>query len=370
MKILIAGLGSIGRRHLRNLLTLGERDILLYRTGRSTLLDDELAGFPVETDLKAAWEHRPETVIVANPTSLHLEVAIPAAERGCHLLIEKPVSHSLDGVERLREAVERGGGRVLVGFQFRFHPGLQKIKQIISSPLTPHLNSATQSSDLRLTPASQSSDASQRLTSDPSLLTASIGRPLSARAHWGEYMPGWHPWEDYRHSYSARADLGGGVILSLCHPLDYLRWLFGEVEALWAFTGRLGDLGLDVEDTAEIGLRFSDGILGSVHLDYNQRPSAHTLDIVGTQGTIRWDNADGDVQVDQFPVDANDVSSLQFPAPPGFQRNDMFLAEMRHFLALARGEEAAVCSLEDGIHALYLAMAARQSAETGEIALL
>jgi predicted dehydrogenase len=335
MKILIAGLGSIGRRHLRNLLALGERDILLYRTGRSTLPEDELAGFPVETDLAAALEHRPEAVIVANPTALHLEVAIPAAGRGCHLLIEKPVSHSLDGVERLQGSVQRGGGEVLVGFQFRYHPGLQKIKQLISHPIT-----------------------------------SPIGRPLSARAHWGEYMPGWHPWEDYRHSYSARADLGGGVILSLCHPLDYLRWLFGEVEALWAFTGRLGDLGLDVEDTAEIGLRFSDGILGSVHLDYNQRPSAHTLEIVGTQGTIRWDNADGDVHVDQFPVDANDVSSLQFPAPSGFQRNDMFLAEMRHFLALARGEEAPVCSLEDGIHALYLAMAARQSAETGEIALL
>jgi predicted dehydrogenase len=250
-------------------------------------------------------------------------------------LIEKPVSHSLDGIERLQEAVRRGGGQVLVGFQFRFHPGLQKIKQLISSPLT-----------------------------------ASIGRPLSVRAHWGEYMPGWHPWEDYRQSYSARLDLGGGVILSLCHPLDYLRWLLGEVEALWAFTGRLGDLELDVEDTAEIGLRFSDGILGSVHLDYNQRPSAHTLEIVGTQGTIRWDNSDGAVHVDQFPVGANDVSHLQFPAPTGFERNDMFLAEMRHFLALARGDEDPACCLEDGIHALYLCLAARQSAETGEIVLL
>ena len=334
MKVLIAGLGSIGRRHLRNLLALGERDILLYRTGRSALPEDELRGFPVEADLAAALEHHPEAVIVANPTALHLEVAIPAAERGCHLLIEKPLSHSLDGVERLQRAVRGGGGQVLMGFQFRFHPGLQKIKQLLSPEPSP------------------------------------IGRSLSVRAHWGEYLPGWHPWEDYRQGYSARADLGGGALLTLCHPLDYLRWFFGEVEALWAFAGRLGDLALDVEDTAEIGLRFADGVLGSVHLDYNQRPSAHCLEIVGTQGTIHWDNADGAVHVYQFPVGAEGLPSQQIPVPAGFERNDLFLAEMRHFLALTRGEEEPACTLEDGIHALYLSLAARQSAEAGEIAFL
>jgi predicted dehydrogenase len=378
MKILIAGLGSIGRRHLRNLLALGERDILLYHTGRSVLPEDELRGFPVETELAAALEHHPEAVIVANPTALHLEVAIPAAERGCHLLVEKPLSHSLEGVERLQEAVRRGGGQVLVGFQFRFHPGLQKIKQLISSPLTPYLNSASQSSDLRLTAASSPASPSpaaqarqaQRHASDPSPLTSPIGRPLSARAHWGEYLPGWHPWEDYRQGYSARLDLGGGALLTLSHPLDYLRWFFGEVEALWAFIGRLGDLALDVEDTAEIGLRFANGVLGSVHLDYNQRPSAHTLEIVGTQGTIHWDNADGVVHVYQFPVEAEGLTTLQIPVPAGFERNDLFLREMRHFLAVARGEEEPACTLDDGIRALRLALAARQSSEAGEIAIL
>src|SRR4030042_4849275 len=95
MKFLIAGFGSIGRRHFRNLLELGERDILFYRTHRSTLADDELAGFPVETDLRAALAYKPEAVIIANPTALHLDVAIPAARCGCHLLLEKPISHSM-----------------------------------------------------------------------------------------------------------------------------------------------------------------------------------------------------------------------------------------------------------------------------------
>ena len=146
--------------------------------------------------------------------------------------------------------------------------------------------------------------------------------------------------------------------------------LLGEAAAVWAFTGQQGGLDLPVEDTAEIGLQFRSGVLGSVHLDYNQRPPAHSLEILGTQGTILWDNADGAVNVYQSPERAGHVPTLQIPVSPGFERNDLFLAEMRHFLALVRGEERPACSLDDGIHALSLALAARRSAETGEIALL
>jgi predicted dehydrogenase len=152
MKFLIAGYGSIGRRHFRNLLALGERDILFYRTHQSTLPIDELSGFVVETDLEKALGYHPHAVIVSNPTSLHLDVAIPAAEAGCHLFLEKPISHSLDRVDELRTAVLHGGVQVFVGFQFRFHPGLQTVRGMIANGV--------------------------------------IGRPLSARAHWGEYLPG------------------------------------------------------------------------------------------------------------------------------------------------------------------------------------
>jgi len=343
MKVLIAGLGSIGRRHLRNLLALGERDIILYRTHRSTLPDDELVAFPVETDLAAALDRKPDAVIVANPTSLHLDVAIPAADGGCHLLLEKPIVHSLERVEELKSAVRRGGGKVLVGFQFRFHPTLRKAAELLAE--------------------------------------GAVGRVLSVRAHWGEYLPAWHPWEDYRQGYAARADLGGGVILTLCHPLDYLHWLIGEVDALWAFTASLGDLGLSVEDTAEIGLRFASGALGSLHLDYNQQPVAHRMEIVGTRGTLQWDNADGILRLYKAPAlengglppQAQKQSSAPqnawrtFSPPEGFERNAMFLDEMRHFLSVVRGEAEPLCTLTDGIRALELALAAHRSAKQGEL---
>ena len=205
MKFLIAGLGSIGRRHFRNLISLGEKDIVLLRTRKATLPDDELAGFPVETDIQEALrKHKPDAVIVANPTSMHLDIAIPAAEAGCHILLEKPVSNSLERLDILQQAAQKSGSKILVGFQFRYHPTLNKARELIQE------------------------DA--------------LGKILTVHAHWGEYLPQWHPWEDYRQSYAARADLGGGVIVTLTHPLDYLRFILGEVESLWSFNGHISPL--------------------------------------------------------------------------------------------------------------------------------
>jgi predicted dehydrogenase len=337
MKILIAGLGSIGRRHLRNLISLGQTDLVLLRSGRATLPDDELAGFPVETELGAALsKHKPDAVVVSNPTALHLDVAVPAARAGCHLLLEKPVSNSPARLDELARVVEQSGSRVLVGFQFRYHPTLVKARELLRSN--------------------------------------ALGPALTARAHWGEYLPDWHPWEDYRQGYAARADLGGGVILTLTHPLDYLRFLLGEIEALWSFNGRVSALEIDVEDMAEIGLRFAGGALGSVHLNYVQRPPLHRLEIVGANGTLRWDNSDGRLQLFKIPAQFGTWSAaaptllIESHTPPeGFERNHLFLDQAKHFIDVVDGKAAPVCTLADGARALELALAAYESQRTGRV---
>lgn len=337
MRILIAGLGSIGRRHFRNLIALEEKDIVLLRSHKATLPEDELAGYPVETDLKDALKkHKPDAVVVANPTSMHLNVAIPAAEAGCHILLEKPVSHSLEKLDVLQNAAQKSGSKILVGFQFRYHPTLNKARELIQSDV--------------------------------------LGKVLAVHAHWGEYLPQWHPWEDYRQSYAARADLGGGVIVTLTHPLDYLRYLLGDVESLWSFNGHSSPLEIDVEDVAEIGLRFSNGAVGGVHVNYFQRPPVHRLEIVGTNGTLRWDNADGILHLYKMPAPFGSFSDNppapvmeSFSLPEGFERNQLFVAQTRHFLETVRGEKEPVCTLEDGISALRLALAAHESQRRGHV---
>ena len=339
-KFLIAGLGSIGRRHFRNLVALDERDIVFLRTRKASLPDDELEGYPVETDIGAALQkHKPDAVIVANPTALHLGVAIPAAEAGCHILLEKPVSHSLDGLDTLQKAAEKSASRILVGFQYRYHPTLNKARGLIRG--------------------------------------GALGHALTVHAHWGEYLPNWHPWEDYRQSYAARAELGGGVIGTLTHPLDYLRYLLGEIDALWSFNGHVSPLELDVEDVAEIGLKFSSGVIGGVHVNYVQRPPVHRLEIVGTDGTLHWDNADGALRFYKMPAPFGSYSDPPpapvmetFTLPEGFERNDLFIAQTRHFLNVVRGTESPVCTLEDGIHAQRLVQAARESEAGGHTIML
>ena len=340
MNFLIAGLGSIGRRHFRNLIALGEKDIVLLRTRKATLSDDELAGYPIETDLNEALKrHKPDAVIVANPTSLHLDVAIPAAEAGCHILLEKPVSHSLDRLDVLQNAAQKSGSKILVGFQFRYHPTLNKARELIQSN--------------------------------------TLGRILTVHAHWGEYLPQWHPWEDYRQSYAARAELGGGVIVTLTHPLDYLRYLLGDVESLWSFNGHISPLDIDVEDVAEIGLKFASGAVGGVHVNYFQRPPVHRLEIVGTRGTLRWDNADGILHFYQMTAPFGSFSDNppapvmeSFLPPEGFERNQLFVAQARHFIEIVRGEKEPICSLEDGIMALRLALAAYESQKSNIVSFL
>ena len=321
MKILVAGLGSIGRRHLRNFQDINAGEFVLLRSRRATLPDDELVGLPTERNLgDAIQRHQPDIVVVSNPTSLHLDVAIPAAEAGCHLLLEKPISHTMGGVATLAEIVQQKNLKVLVGFQFRFHPGLRHLKELLDS--------------------------------------GAIGAVTSAHVHWGEYLPAWHPWEDYRVGYAARGDLGGGVLLTLCHPFDYLRWLIGEVTSVSAMTAEQGGLGIEVEDTANTLLRFENGALGIVHLDYIQRPPTHTLQITGQRGRILWDNADGDVH--WYQSDTETWETLKMTGD--FERNTLFVEEVKHFIDCIESDTDPCVNLSDGIAALQLVLAAKASA--------
>lgn len=327
MKYLIAGLGSVGRRHMRNLIALGETDIVLYRTHKATLPDDELEGHPVETDLiEALRKLRPDAVIVSNPTSMHLDVAIPAAETGCAILLEKPIAASMERVDVLQKAVQKSGSKVLVAFQFRFHPGMVKTKELIQ--------------------------------------TGEIGRVVSASVHFGEYLPAWHPWEDYRKGYAARSDMGGGVVATQCHSLDYLPWLVGKrVESVWGFAAKLSDLEVTADDTSKIGLRFEGGALGSLHLDYNQQPPEHEFRIIGTNGNIKWNLADGAARIYRTEKKDWDV----FPLPAGWERNVMFQEQTRHFIDIVEGKAAPSCTLGDGVQVQKIISSVHESQKTGRL---
>ncbi len=319
--ILIAGLGSIGSRHLENLRSLGHDNIILYRSGKGARKYIKDAGTHQVESLEEGLALQPAGVIVSNPTSLHMPAASAAAKAGSHVLLEKPVAHTLDEVGPFKRIVCQNRISVLVGFQFRYHPGLIKIKECLEN--------------------------------------RRVGKPLSVQVHWGEYLPSWHSQEDYRKSYSARSDLGGGVVLTLSHPFDYLRWLIAEVDSVRATCAKLSDLDIDVEDTASITLRFANGVIGNVYLDYIERPGSHWINIVCSNGVIRWDNSSGVTRV----YSAEDQQWHEFSLPAGFERNTMFIDEMKNFLNCLSGKEIPRVNLEDGVRALEVALAVKRSSD-------
>lgn len=325
---LVVGCGSIGRRHLGNLIALGVREIAAFDVLPDRRAEaSERFGVPTYADLEEALARRPRVALICTPTHLHLVHALAAAQAGCHLFIEKPVADSLEGLEPLMEEVERRRLVTLVGCNFRFHPGLRLVKDLLDTGL--------------------------------------IGRPLSVRAQFGQFLPDWHPWEDYRHGYSARRAMGGGVVLDRVHEIDYVRWLTGEVVEVAAMVGRVSDLEIETEDAADILIRFASGAFGSIHVDYLRRPYDCSLEVVGELGTVQWRYQDHLVR--WFTARDGTWQSRQWL---GYDGNEMYVEEMRHFLRVLRQEEPSAQDVGEGARVLEIALAAKESANSGRRVLL
>jgi len=341
MKVLMVGMGGIGQRHVRNLRTLlgPEVEIVAYRTRNLPhVLTDRLEIEPGSSleekynvrafgDLDQAIAQAPEVVFICNPSSLHIPVALSAALAGFHLFIEKPLSHNYDKVEELISLVERQNLIVLVGYQMRFHPCLQNLHSLLQQK--------------------------------------AIGRVLAVQVEVGEYLPAWHTYEDYREMYASRRDLGGGVILSQIHELDYIFWLFGLPRLVFALGGHLSSLEIDVEDTASILMEcLVEGHLVPVHVyqSYAQRPPSRTCQVVGDAGKILVDFNGPTVNVFDSRGQLAETRTFE-----NFQRNQLFLDELKHFMACLQGDQTPVVTVRDGAQSLRIALAARESLETGKV---
>ncbi|TDU28350.1 putative dehydrogenase [Panacagrimonas perspica] len=339
MRVLFCGLGGIGQRHLRNLRTLmgDDLEVHAYRVrGLRQKLRDNLSieenadleadyGLIVHTDLQAALSTQPQVVFVCNPSSLHTPIALAAARAGAHVFLEKPVSHSLDGLDELQAVVESTGRVCYVGYNLRFHPGFERLKTLLDDGF--------------------------------------FGNIFSVQAEVGEYLPGWHRYEDYRQMYASRQDQGGGVILSQIHEMDLIYWYFGMPESIVCRGGKLSNLEIDVEDTATSLMQYR-GPLGrfpiSLHQDFVQRPPARTFKIAGDRGVAIMNLIANHLQV--YSSEGQLIEQSEFV---GFQRNDMFLAQMRHFLACVQQGEVPRVGLHTGVQSLRMALAAKASLSQG-----
>ena len=325
MKILIAGLGSVGVRHLNNLCTLGVKEISVFRVRNlppPTMLHGE--NFKIFQDYDKALASGPDAVVIANPTAYHAEYAKKALLAGCHVYLEKPVSHSLEETDILLDLSRKHQSIIMVGCQLRFHPNLIAIKKWVQGGV--------------------------------------VGRIFSVQVDTGEYLPDWHPWEDYSQSYAARKDLGGGVILTVIHEFDYLFWIFGAVKNIYAIGGHLTPLKTDVEDTALISLWTEQGLPIQLRIDYWRKPSVRKMHIVGETGEILWDYYKGEAVL----MRAGDVAERN-SVPEGWKRNSLFISAIRNFLEAIQNKTQVRIPLTEGVEVLKIALAAKRSMEEGRV---
>lgn len=341
-KALFIGLGGVGQRHLRNLRALrGDSvDVIAYRTrGLTQTLTDKLEVEPnadLETkygvrafrSIEEALADKPDAAFICNPSSMHVAVARACASAGCHLFVEKPLSDSLEGLDALAKLVDDAKLVGFVGYQLRFHPLVKAL--------------------------------GERLASE------AVGPIVGVKAEVGEYLPAWHPYEDYREMYASRRALGGGVVITQIHEFDYLYSLFGVPRRVFAMGGHLSSLEVDVEDFASVSMECTTtrGRLLPVHLhqDYIQRPPSRTCTVIGDQGRIHLDFHALSMRV--YDGAGKLVEDVSFA---GFARNQLFVDEMNHFLACVEGRERPLVSLRDGTQSLRMALAARESLETGRV---
>lgn len=321
-EVLVAGLGSIGERHVRNLLAAGHRDVSVLRrspTPPRTLAPDS---FVTITDEDEAFNRRPAALIIATPSSMHGSLLKRAVDAGIPTMVEVPVASSLDGLPAIAERADDFGVPVLVAHNLRFHPCLNEIRN--------------------------------------ALARRDIGPALYSQAQFGEYLPGGHRWEDYRGRYEARRDLGGGPILTSLHEIDHAIWLFGKAESVVCSTATRS-LDIDVEDTAMMVITHRNGVLSQITLDFVQRPYRRWLQVVGGEGTLEWDFVGNRIQ--RYTAASNRWEEVF--AAGDYSAAQTYVDEIEHFARVIKREEEPIVDLGFALHVLHVAVAAHESAATG-----
>ncbi len=320
MRLVVLGCGSIGRRHLQNLQSLGYTELLAYDpASRARRMTREETGLPSLSSLDEVWAKSPEVALVTAGTEAHVALALEAARHGCHLFIEKPLSYSIDRpLENLLSEVEQRNLITMVACNMRYHPGPVAVKELLE--------------------------------------VESIGEIIAARIQVGSYLPYWQPNQDFRQRYSPSSEWGGAV-LDCIHEIDLALWYFGPARLAGAACLGAATIGLETDGLAEILLHHKSGVLSSVHVNFVQRDYKRSCQIIGSRGTIYWDF--NERQVNVFGEDGRLVKQLLEPAD--WQLNEMYVDELKYFLGSVENLAPTMNSISMALEALKLALAVRST---------
>ena len=319
MKALVIGYGSIGKRHIKNLSSIKNMKIIVNtkRDNDKFLKNTKCTTY---SSLELCIKEKPDFAIICNETVYHVNTAIKLAKAGIHIFIEKPISNSLKNIKILQNISNKNKIITHVGSVLHFHPCIKKIKEIIEKK--------------------------------------ELGRILSINVENGSYLPDWHPGENYRESYASKKELGGGVVLTCIHEIDYLYWLFDKISETVSYTKKVSDLDLSVDDVSSILFLFKNNIIGQVHLDYFQVPNSRTCKIIGTKGTLICDLELNFVKIFNFKS-KKWKTKLKLEK---YDKNLMYKNELIHFIKCVKNNLKDYNDIKHGEYVLKIALSVKKSA--------
>ena len=320
-KILIIGGGSIGQRHLRNLLALGFKDIFVADINKKKL--DEIEKqykIKIFIDYRNALKENWDAVFICTPPVFNIKIAseiLSAEKNKCAIFIEKPLSNNLAGVPSLIKKAQKYRVPIMIGYNLRFHPLIIKTKDILDKKL--------------------------------------LGKIYCVRSEMGQYLPDWHPWEDYRRGYSANKKLGGGIVLDDIHDIDYLCWFFGDVNKVSGLVEKVSNLEINTEDYADIMFYFKNGVIGQMHMDYLQRAPSRSFKVIAEKGTLICDIVNRELKY--FLAKDKKWHSYKLK---NFDYNQTYVEEVKYFMDCAANNKIPESDIVNGYKTLKIALYAKE----------
>ena len=326
IKLLVIGCGSIGKRHIRNAISIGVNPSNIISVDDRLDRLSEVKKIGVKNTfnkLDLALKKNFDAAIICSPTSMHISQSIKIAKLKKHMLIEKPLDSKLTGSDKLNKIVQKNNLTCMIAYIFRFHPGIKFIKNLLKKK--------------------------------------KIGKLLYFRGEFSEYLPDWHPYENYRRFYMAKKTQGGGSILDQCHIMDLSHYLVGEFSSVQAVNLKISNLEINADDISEIIIKHKNGVISSIHTDIFGRSHKKYLEIKGEKGNIYWDFYKNEVHL-------YESKSKKIKIYKKFEKdfNNSYKVELKHFLTSSIKKSKSQIPLKEGISTMKLILAAMKSSKLGK----
>ena len=322
-KILVVGYGSIGKRHVKNLLKFPNISVIIC-TKQKFKSNKRKKFF---RSIEECLNEKPTIAFITNESSYHIKTAIKLAESNLHLFIEKPLSDSTSGTLKLKKLIDKKKLITQLGCNLRFYPAFKKIKELVDNEI--------------------------------------IGKPISVQVETGSYLPDWHPYEDYRNGYAAKKELGGGILLTAIHEIDYLYWIFGKISDVLSITGKFSNLKINTDDLSVSLIKFKNNVIGEIHLDYFQRPFYKSCKIRCVSGIVYWNSDSNSIKIYNsnlkkwFTKKINKNYKLTSK-----QANLMYMDEIKYFLNCVKNNKKTFNNFDHGLDVLKIALAIRTASSS------